>query len=350
MFEYAEGSLMHYGTHAFSVNGLPTIRSKRGLDHLMGNRSGYGSTDISTVNRLYPAVFVAGWTTKPAMPTARKQFAAGTGKGVLYVVGGTTATSTNVVAKVEAYNPTSNTWAAKAPLPSARWRSGNATTIDGVLYVAGGVPVGGGVTNTLFAYNIATNAWTAKASLPVAGACGGSAAIGTSLYVLIGCDISTAPSAGAKGILLRYDPATNRWTTRAPAPSAHQFGTLTALGTKLYLVGGKGSNAAASNKLEVYNPDNNTWTAKAPLPAARHSHAAHAINGKLYVVGGNDASSGFTNTVYVYDPATNSWSTNVAMTTPRAGFGGGTIGGVLFEVGGYNANSAALASHEAFKP
>lgn len=51
---YAEGSIMHYGATAFSKNGLPTIVSLRGLDSQMGQRSGMNSTDISTVNYMYP--------------------------------------------------------------------------------------------------------------------------------------------------------------------------------------------------------------------------------------------------------------------------------------------------------
>lgn len=50
---YAEGSIMHYPPTAFSSNGQPTIVSRRGLDHLMGQRTAMNSTDISTVNTLY---------------------------------------------------------------------------------------------------------------------------------------------------------------------------------------------------------------------------------------------------------------------------------------------------------
>jgi len=51
---YAEGSIMHYPATAFSVNGEPTIVSLRGLDSQMGQRTAMNSTDISTVNTLYP--------------------------------------------------------------------------------------------------------------------------------------------------------------------------------------------------------------------------------------------------------------------------------------------------------
>lgn len=53
-FGYSEGSLMHYGPYDFSKNGLPTIVSNRGLDHLMGQRSGMNSADIATIDLMYP--------------------------------------------------------------------------------------------------------------------------------------------------------------------------------------------------------------------------------------------------------------------------------------------------------
>ncbi|HEX8694147.1 MAG TPA: M12 family metallopeptidase [Longimicrobium sp.] len=51
---YAEGSIMHYGPYSFSINGQPTIRSRRGLDAQMGQRSGLGSTDVFTLRAMYP--------------------------------------------------------------------------------------------------------------------------------------------------------------------------------------------------------------------------------------------------------------------------------------------------------
>ena len=53
--EYAEGSVMHYGALDFTSNGQPTIVSKRGLDHLMGQRSQLGASDVATLNTIYPA-------------------------------------------------------------------------------------------------------------------------------------------------------------------------------------------------------------------------------------------------------------------------------------------------------
>lgn len=59
VFAYNEGSIMHYGPTAFSVNGQPTIVSLRGLDWQMGQRNGMAGTDIQTVDLMYPRPFSA---------------------------------------------------------------------------------------------------------------------------------------------------------------------------------------------------------------------------------------------------------------------------------------------------
>jgi PKD repeat protein len=53
LFDYDEGSMMHYGTHGFAIGTNPTLVSKRGLDHLMGQRDSLGPTDVQTIEALY---------------------------------------------------------------------------------------------------------------------------------------------------------------------------------------------------------------------------------------------------------------------------------------------------------
>lgn len=60
---YDEGSIMHYGPYASTVNGLETILSNRGLSSLMGQRNGMAGSDINTINGRYvpraPVISVA---------------------------------------------------------------------------------------------------------------------------------------------------------------------------------------------------------------------------------------------------------------------------------------------------
>jgi astacin len=53
VFEYSEGSIMHYGAYDGSYNGQPVITSKRGLGHLMGQRTGLAQSDVNTLNYIY---------------------------------------------------------------------------------------------------------------------------------------------------------------------------------------------------------------------------------------------------------------------------------------------------------
>ena len=59
---YDEGSVMHYSPYAYSKNGLPTIRSRRGLDDRMGQRRGLSPTDASTLNWMYTPYAPANYT------------------------------------------------------------------------------------------------------------------------------------------------------------------------------------------------------------------------------------------------------------------------------------------------
>jgi N-acetylneuraminic acid mutarotase len=346
LFEYAEGSIMHYPPTAFSINGQPTIRSLRGLDNLMGQRIGYGSTDIKTINDLYPPRITA-WTTRSSLPTARKQAGAAVANGQLFVIGGATGPGTPVT-KMEVYDPSNDSWITKAPLPAARWRLAGAATIKNIVYASGGLGPAG-ATNTLYAYTVSTNKWSTKTAMPVAGGCGGGAAINNVLYVFVGCDVNTTTSSGSTGYLLKYDPSNGKWAARASAPSPHKFPGVTVISGKLYVVGGK-NNSGLTTALHVYDPAKNTWSTKAPLPSARYSLMAQGVGGKLYAIGGNDASDAVTSTVFVYDPGANSWSVGPAMPTPRATHSGLAINKVIYVVGGHGSTQAALGTNEAFTP
>lgn len=52
--EYDVGSVMHYGSHGFSVNDQPTITTIDPLQmHLLGNRDGLSTADITLANLIY---------------------------------------------------------------------------------------------------------------------------------------------------------------------------------------------------------------------------------------------------------------------------------------------------------
>jgi hypothetical protein len=59
LFEYNEGSIMHYPADGFGIGGATTIVSLRGLGGLMGQRNGLAGTDVATVDWMYPRPYNA---------------------------------------------------------------------------------------------------------------------------------------------------------------------------------------------------------------------------------------------------------------------------------------------------
>jgi len=296
------------------------------------------------------------WTNRIRMPTGRFGLVTASVNGIIYAIGGWSGTPSQ---RVEAYNPNTNTlvaWTTRAPLPSKRHLPNGAAVINGKIYVAGGLNAEGRTTSTLFVYHVAGNAWFAKAPMPINSYGGAAAAIDGKLYVL-----ATPPGQDGRFTnptrLFRYDPATNTWSERAPAPHHHHQGVVRAINGKLYVAGGMTMidsdvsgylQPKAWVELDVYDPVTNTWSGRVPMPTARHGAVASVMDGKLYVAGGWAGVSPVP-TLEVYDPVANTWAARADMPTARGGAGAGVVNGVLYVLGGRsNFESGALRSNEAY--
>lgn len=99
-------------------------------------------------------------------------------------------------------------------------------------------------------------------------------------------------------------------------PSGRSRPTLSAIGTKLYLMGGQLADSTSVNELWVYDTVGKAWTQKASLPGTgRRAHAAVVIDGLLYISGGFDNTAGSLGDLWRYDPSTDAW-TQLASRTP----------------------------------
>jgi M6 family metalloprotease-like protein len=282
------------------------------------------------------------WATMASLRTARSAFALVTVNTSLYAIGG--QSNGAALSSVEAYDPSADAWSTKAKLPAARYDGDGAAYLNGFVYLPGGRNGTGTLTKTLYALNVSTNTWSTKAALPVASGCGGTAAIGTVVYVLTGCDAT-----GFKGQLHRYTPSTNSWVARAAAPAAHGLAAVGVIKGKLYVAGGKNAAGTATATLHVYDPATNQWTTKAAMPSPRFGAAGRVVAGKLYVVGGTDAAGSALAATLVYDAASNTWSTIAPMPTARTGLGAVGLNGLLYAVGG-RAGSTDVTKVERLTP
>src|SRR3989442_7644469 len=69
-------------------------------------------------------------------------------------------------------------------------------------------------------------------------------------------------------------------------PTARQEVAVAELNGQVFVIGGFGPGAEAVATVEVYDPATDRWETRAPLPAATHHAAAAVVGGRLYVAGG----------------------------------------------------------------
>jgi hypothetical protein len=101
-----------------------------------------------------------------------------------------------------------------------------------------------------------------------------------------------------------YDPATDRWQTRAAMPSRRGGLASAVLDGAIHTFGGEGRSSVFANH-EVYEPATDHWSHAPGLPTARHGLGAAALAGRIYVIGGGPT-AGFAQTgvVEVFAAAT----------------------------------------------
>ena len=268
-------------------------------------------------------------------------------------------------------------WTSAKPIPQGD-EEVIGTALGGKLYVAAGLGAfpGWEPKRMMWSYDPAAQQWTKLAPLPGGIHHPGFAGVGAKLYVIGGFEISR-PADGSlpawvptTGVWI-YDTTADRWSPGAPMPTPRGALTATAVGTKIYAIGGAKNPEYSTNQLrptvpvenlatnEVYDTETNTWTTKRPMLTARNHHGAAFIDGKLYVVGGRVGStfiiglSTNVSTHEVYDVAHDTWSSALGLPTARSGVGVAVLHGRLHVLGGeayLNDLVGTYRTHEAYDP
>jgi subtilisin family serine protease len=301
---------------------------------------------FGTTNALLYTGFLTSdvWQSRAPLPQPRRELASAVVGGLIYAVGGITASGTS--AQVTAYNPRTNTWSSKASLPSPRQSADGAALLGSLLYLPGGMNASDVLTKTLYAYNPSSNTWSTRAAMPVSSGCGGSRTISGKLYVFTGC---TGAAGTTAGLLHRYDPGTNRWTALKSAPRGHRYPAVGLINGKLYVAGGIDGSGGSLVTLDVYDPATNSWQTKSAMSTARRGAAGAVLNGMFYVIGGRDNSGFYLGSVEAYNPATNFWVRKTSLPPARSGLAAAVQDGLIFAMGGRN-GAALAASNQAYWP
>ncbi|ESN92659.1 hypothetical protein HELRODRAFT_164740 [Helobdella robusta] len=158
-------------------------------------------------------------------------------------------------------------------------------TVNNRIYFAGGIYEGDAVTKRVRMFNGITSKWSRPSSMNVARAFFYFGEMGGHLYAVAGMtvlrDVTFTQTAE------RYIPGKNRWYTIAPLPVAVISLSGTACNGLLYVSGGYKENEISVNLVYMYNPACNQWFEKAPMLTARQDHVMTALGDKIFVVGGN---------------------------------------------------------------
>ena len=238
-------------------------------------------------------------------------------------------------------------WGRKAPLPAAHSEFAVAA-LDGKIYVIGGYAIGDSGPGAVHVYDPASDRWAAGAPLPQPAHHLMAAALGGVLYVFGGQGLSFFGGAFLADVWA-LDPATGRWTARAPMKRARSAGVAVALAGKVYVAGGRPPHGA---DFAVYDPGADAWTVLPDMPSQRNHLAGAAIGGKIWIAGGRlgpgyrSAASG---ALEVFDPNTGAWSAAAKMPRPRSGVNGIAALG-CFHVWGGEGGDGMFPDHAAYDP
>jgi N-acetylneuraminic acid mutarotase len=173
--------------------------------------------------------------------------------------------------------------------------------------------------------------WERLASLTTAPGTAAIATVNGKLYVLSGKNGGTTPT-------YEYDPATDKWTAKAPIPQSCVWATAVAVDGKIYVMGG-GQPYKGTAYNYIYDPATDTWTKGADLITPRMYHNAVVANGKIYIFAGQNGDNTSEWNFEEYDPATNTWASKARLLHNAAWYSGAvSLNNKIYRIAGGGSN------------
>ncbi|MBX2801864.1 MAG: kelch repeat-containing protein [Myxococcales bacterium] len=259
---------------------------------------------------------------------------------------------TQMVDRVEAYDPSTNEWRSLAPLPEPSHHV-NAAVVDGKIYVLGVLQGGFLESAVAWVYDPVTDAWSDVRPPPSDRAVGAAAVavVGTDVHLMGGLRSLRAVSLHSV-----YDTVGDRWDPLPDVPRDRDHGAGGGSGSAAWAAAGRdGGLTALIGAFDVFDPVLGAWSDGPAIPTPRGGVAAAVDgDGAWHVVGGEGNSadpSGVFGDHEVYDPGTGGWARLDPMRTPRHGMGAVFVDGVLWVPGGAEVQAfGATALHEGYRP
>jgi N-acetylneuraminic acid mutarotase len=274
------------------------------------------------------------WTIAAPNPIARFEANGAVVDGELWVLGGFTSADLQVTGRVDIYDPAGDAWRPGPDLPGAQTHIA-VVTFGGDLIIGGGF-IGAFIgarpptTDAVWRWSAGAGAWTMGPPLPAAGAAFAWALLGTAFHVAGGLAADGSSDSDAHQVWDLAGAAT--WTAAAPLPDARNHGGGAATGGLFYAIAGRhGWNESSGDVADVdaFDPASGRWTSRAPIPVARSEIGGATStmeDGRILVVGGSLAGVVPSADVLVYDPAVDAWCAFPSLPEPRKGAVAARIG------------------------
>ena len=181
--------------------------------------------------------------------------------------------------------------------------------------------------------------WFKSQKLPESLSDASAVAVGTHIYLFGGRQ--------ADGMLNDelhiYDSAEHMWRTVAHKVPPVSDGAVALLEGQIYMIGGKTADGETSDVVAVYSPAKDNWQFAANLPQPLSNGLALTDGSQLYYLGGEVDGTAVANG-YLFDPSRNVWSDLPDMPEARSGAAGGIVDGHVYLMGGGNKDGEATAS------
>ncbi len=163
------------------------------------------------------------------------------------------------------YDPITNTWQANStPMGFPDATEGCSATANGKCYIFGGSVLPICPLDLVFEWTPGDAQMVQKKGMPIPLFCQAAASYNGNIYIF-GGSTSDSPSMGDSDIILKYNPIADTWTECSSHLSIPRRELrATALGDKIYLLGGK--HQGQLNIVEIFDPVTDTITVGESMP------------------------------------------------------------------------------------
>lgn len=192
------------------------------------------------------------------------------------------------------YDPASDLWT-PVSAPQATSCAAAAVCGDKIYYFGGALP-SGYTSSTTQIYDPLLDSWSLGATMPESRAGAFCQEVGGRVYVIGGYhNPPGGPIDSYTDTVFEYDPVADSWAVRTSSLThPRAYGCCAVVGEKIVIIGGFDGNYPGLEYVEAYNPASNSCWLLRKEPSARSFVCGAAVGTRVYVIGGKIGPASYT--------------------------------------------------------